>query len=142
MEYQLLIDGQWMDGGSTIEVTNKYSGEVIGTLPSARQGDVQAAVDAAERAEPVMRDMPAHKRAEILLRTAELIQERADDLAKTIAAEAGKALKFARGEVARAVNTFTAASEEAKRLHGETYRLTRCRRETDSSVSGCGGPWE
>jgi acyl-CoA reductase-like NAD-dependent aldehyde dehydrogenase len=123
MEYQLLIDGQWMDGGSTIEVTNKYSGEVIGTLPSARQGDVQAAVDAAERAEPVMRDMPAHKRAEILLRTAELIQERADDLAKTIAAEAGKALKFARGEVARAVNTFTAASEEAKRLHGETIPL-------------------
>ena len=43
-----------------------------------------------------MADMPAYKRSEILLRAAALIRERADDLAKTIAAEAGKALKFAR----------------------------------------------
>jgi len=41
-----------------------------------------------------MADMPAYKRAEILLRTASLLCERSEDLAKTIAAEAGKALKF------------------------------------------------
>src|SRR5687767_6863398 len=70
-----------------------------------------------------MADMPAYKRAEILFRTATLIRERADDLAKTIAAEAGKALKFARAEVDRAASTFTIASEEAKRLHGETIPL-------------------
>jgi acyl-CoA reductase-like NAD-dependent aldehyde dehydrogenase len=52
-----------------------------------------------------------------------LMRERADDLAKTIAAEAGKALKFARAEVDRAISTFTIASEEAKRLHGETIPL-------------------
>ena len=45
------------------------------------------------------------------------------DLAKTIAAEAGKALKFARAEVDRAISTFTIASEEAKRIHGETFPL-------------------
>jgi acyl-CoA reductase-like NAD-dependent aldehyde dehydrogenase len=70
-----------------------------------------------------MADMPAYKRAEILLRTAELIRERAEDLAKTIAAEAGKALKFARAEVDRAASTFTIAAEEAKRLHGQTIPL-------------------
>lgn len=123
MEYKLLIDGQWGGGGTTLEVKNKYNGETVGVLPTARKEDLDAALDAAERAEDVMADMPAHKRASILLRTADLMRERADDLAKTIAAEAGKALKFARAEVDRAASVFTIAAEEAKRLHGETIPL-------------------
>jgi acyl-CoA reductase-like NAD-dependent aldehyde dehydrogenase len=123
VEYKLLIDGQWVDGGPALEVKNKYNGKVISTLPTARREDVDAAIAAAERTEDIMADMPAYKRAEILFRTATLIHERADDMAKTIAAEAGKALKFARAEVDRAVSTFTIASEEAKRLHGETIPL-------------------
>ena len=70
-----------------------------------------------------MAELPAYKRAEILLKTAALLKDRSDDLAKTIAAEAGKALKFARAEVDRAVSTFTIAAEESKRLHGETIPL-------------------
>jgi len=123
VEYKLLIDGRWVDGGPALEVKNKYDGKTIGTLPTARREDVDAAIAAAERSEDVMAELPAYKRAEILLRTAALIRERADDFAKTIAAEAGKALKFARAEVDRAVSTFTIASEEAKRLHGETIPL-------------------
>ena len=123
MEYKLLIDGRWVDGGPALEVKNKYDGKTIATLPTARREDVDAAIAAAERSEDVMAELPAYKRAEILLRTAALIRERADDFAKTIAAEAGKALKFARAEVDRAVSTFTIASEEAKRLHGETIPL-------------------
>jgi len=106
-----------------LEVKNKYDGSLVGVLPTATREDLNKAIDAAERAEDVMADMPAHKRADILLRTAALLRERADDLAKTIAAEAGKALKFARAEVDRAASTFTIAAEEAKRLHGETIPL-------------------
>ncbi|HET9909298.1 MAG TPA: aldehyde dehydrogenase family protein [Anaerolineales bacterium] len=123
MEYKLLIDGQWVNSGPTMEVKNKYDGKVIGTVPTASKENVDAAIDAAERAEDSMADMPAHKRSEILLRTAALLRERSEDLAKTIAAEAGKALKFARAEVDRAVSTFTIASEETKRIHGETIPL-------------------
>jgi acyl-CoA reductase-like NAD-dependent aldehyde dehydrogenase len=123
MEYKLLIDGQWVGGGSLLEVKNKYNGETVGVLPTARKEDLDTAIAAAERAEDRMADMPAHRRAEILLKAATLMRERADDLAKTIAAEAGKALKFARAEVDRAISTFTLASEEAKRLHGETIPL-------------------
>src|SRR4030095_9723604 len=123
MEYQLLIDGQWVDAGPLMEVKNKYDGKLIGILPTARKEDLDAAIEAAERAEDVMADMPAYKRAVILLKTAALLRERSDDLAKTIAAEAGKALKFARAEVDRAISTFTIAAEEAKRLHGETIPL-------------------
>jgi acyl-CoA reductase-like NAD-dependent aldehyde dehydrogenase len=123
MEYKLLIDGQWVNAGPLMEVKNKYDGKVIAALPTARKEDVDAAIDAAERAEDVMADMPAYKRADILLKAAALMRERADDLAKTIAGEAGKALKFARAEVDRAQSTFTIAAEEAKRLHGETIPL-------------------
>jgi acyl-CoA reductase-like NAD-dependent aldehyde dehydrogenase len=123
VEYKLFIDGRWVGGGDPLEVRNKYTQAAIGVLPTARQGDVDAAIAAAERAAPVMADMPAHRRGEILGRAAALIQERKEDLARTIAAEAGKALKFARLEVERAASTFTIAAEEAKRIHGETVPL-------------------
>lgn len=122
-ENRLFIDGQWVDGGPLLEVTNKYSGEVIGALPTARQEDVDAAIAAAQAAVPIMARMPAHKRAHILSRTAELIRKRFDEFATTIAAEAGKALKYSRAEVERSISTFTLASEEAKRVHGETIPL-------------------
>lgn len=123
MEYKLLIDGEWTGRGSILEVKNKYDGRTVGSVATATREDLDAAIAAAERTEDVMADMPAHKRADILLKTAALLRERSDDLAKTIAAEAGKALKFARAEVDRAASTFTIAAEEAKRLHGETIPL-------------------
>lgn len=123
MDYKLFIDGRWVEGGPLMGVTNKYTGEVIGTLPTARREDVDAAIAAAQRAAPVMADMPAHKRADILARAAALIRERKEDFARTIAAEAGKALKYARIEVDRGITTFTIAAEEARRIHGETVPL-------------------
>ena len=123
MDYKLLINGEWVGGGTMLEVKNKYNGQLIGTLPLASSETLDAAIAAAERAEDIMANMPAFKRADILLKTAALLRERADDLARTIAAEAGKALKFARAEVDRAQSTFTIAAEEAKRLHGETFPL-------------------
>jgi acyl-CoA reductase-like NAD-dependent aldehyde dehydrogenase len=123
VEYKLLIDGQWMGSGTPLEVKNKYNDSMVGVLPTASRDDVDHAIDAAQRAEEIMADMPSYRRAEILLRTAALLRERSEDLARTIAAEAGKALKFARAEVERAISTFTIAAEEAKRLHGETIPL-------------------
>lgn len=123
MEYKLLIDGQWVGGGKTLEVKNKYTGETYALLPEARREEVDAALDAAVRAARVMADLPAYRRAEILERVSTLIAEEKDDLARTIAAEAGKALKYARLEVDRAISTFKLSGEEAKRLHGETVPL-------------------
>ncbi len=123
MEARLFVGGRWIDGGPPLEVRNKYSGEVMGTIPQARREDVDAAVGAAQKAAEVMADLPAHRRGEILRRAAELIQQRREEFARTIAAEAGKALKFARIEVDRGITTFTVASEEAKRIHGETVPM-------------------
>ena len=62
MEHKLFIDGQWVDGGPLLEVTNKYSGEVIAALPTARQEQVDAAIAAAEHAAPLMAEIPAYRR--------------------------------------------------------------------------------
>ncbi len=130
-EARLFIGGRWVSGGPLCEVTNKYTGEVIGALPYSRPEDVDAAIAAAVEAGPVMAGLPAYKRSEILLRTAQLIQEQYQDFGRTIAAEAGKALKFANAEVDRAISTFTIAAEEAKRIYGETIPL-------DAVPSGAG----
>jgi acyl-CoA reductase-like NAD-dependent aldehyde dehydrogenase len=122
-ESGLFIDGQWVQAGPLLEVRNKYSGEVIGALPTAREQDVDAAIGAAEQAAPKMAAMAAHQRAQFLARTAELIRQRFDEFATSIAAEAGKALKYARAEVERGISTFSIAAEEAKRIHGETVPL-------------------
>jgi len=123
MEHKLFIDGQWVGGGPPLEVINKYTGEVFATVPQARREDVDAAIAAASRAAPLMADLPPHRRYEILSRAAQLIRQRSEEFARTIATEAGKALKFSRIEVDRAIGTFTFAAEEAKRMHGETVPL-------------------
>jgi acyl-CoA reductase-like NAD-dependent aldehyde dehydrogenase len=123
MEYKLLIDGQWGGSGTPLEVKNKYSGQTVGVINTATKEDLNKAIDAAQRAREIMAEMPAYKRADILMRAAYLLRDNVEDMAKTIASEAGKALKYARAEAERAVSTFTFAAEEAKRLHGETIPL-------------------
>jgi acyl-CoA reductase-like NAD-dependent aldehyde dehydrogenase len=116
---------------ATLHVRDKYSGEVIGDVPVADERAVDEAVRAAHEAFPAWSATPAHERARILRRTADLIGERRDDIARLIAREAGKPLKHAAGEVARAVETFTFSAEEARRIHGETVPM-------DASAAGEG----
>jgi acyl-CoA reductase-like NAD-dependent aldehyde dehydrogenase len=117
VEKRLLIAGEWVETGSWMEVRSPYSGEVVGRLPQAGAEEARRAVDAAERA---MREpLPAHRRAEILGRVAELLAQRQEDAARTICAEAGKPLKAARVEAARAVSTYTFAAVAARTLAGE-----------------------
>ncbi len=122
-ERKLFIGGRWTGAGEPIPVRNKYTGEVIATIPAASRDDVDAAITSAAGAARVMAEMPSHRRSAILAGAAQIIKDRREEFAETIAAEAGKALKFARIEVDRGINTFTFAAEEAKRIHGETVPL-------------------
>ncbi|HEY3247249.1 MAG TPA: aldehyde dehydrogenase family protein [bacterium] len=123
VERKLFIGGNWTGTGEPIPVRNKYSGDVIATIPTAGRDDVERAIASAVGGAQVMADLPAHRRATILAATAQAIRERREEFARTIAAEAGKALKFARIEVDRGISTFAFAAEEAKRIHGETVPL-------------------
>src|SRR5262249_27237165 len=108
---------------AALDVLDKYTGERIASLPVATREDVARAAAAARAAFPAWAATPAHRRSRILLRAAELLAERQEELATLICREAGKAWKYAVGEVQRSVETFTFAAEEAKRIHGETVPM-------------------
>jgi acyl-CoA reductase-like NAD-dependent aldehyde dehydrogenase len=120
----LFIDGEWTagDGSATCEIRSPHDGTLLAVVPEAGPGDVDRAVDAAVRA---MRDRPLSPfaRYEILARTSHLVGERAEDFARLIVAEAGKPIREARGEVARAVQTLLLCAEEAKRIGGEVVPM-------------------
>ncbi|MGZ4393531.1 MAG: aldehyde dehydrogenase family protein, partial [Gaiellaceae bacterium] len=104
-EKQLLVDGEWIETGDWLEVRSPYSGDVVGRVAKAGADETRRAIDAAERA---MREpLPAHKRAEILVRVAGALGRRHEEAARLISDEAGKPLKAARVEASRAMSTYT-----------------------------------
>ena len=120
---KMYINGKWTDKGQTATVFNPYDQSVIDTVPKADATDVDLAITSAVRGAKAMGAMPAHQRYTILRRTADLMSERSEDLARTITLEEGKVISEGRGEVQRAIQTVIVSSEEAKRLHGETVPL-------------------
>jgi acyl-CoA reductase-like NAD-dependent aldehyde dehydrogenase len=108
---------------AALEVDDKFTGDLIQTLPEAEAEQVDAAVRRAAAAFEAWSATPAHRRAAILLAAAQRIAARSDEFTALIAREAGKAWKYSAGEVARSVETFTFAGEEAKRIHGETVPM-------------------
>src|SRR6476469_11099986 len=119
--HKLLLDGEWIETGDSIEVRSPYSGDVVGRIAKAGAGEARRAVDAAARA--LESPLPAHERAAILDRVAELLRERHEDMAQTICAEAGKPIKTARVEASRAVSTYTFAAVEARKLAGDVVPI-------------------
>lgn len=119
----LFIDGEWCEaaGRGTREIRSPYDGELLAVIPEASPEDVTRAVDAAERAKAS--PLTPFQRYEVLARTSELIAERSEDFARTIVAEAGKPIRDARGEAARAVQTVLLCAEEAKRIAGEVVPM-------------------
>jgi glyceraldehyde-3-phosphate dehydrogenase (NADP+) len=115
----LLIDGKWVDAPATAPVFNPYSGEEIAQVPMGGAAEIEQALAAASAAFPQVRGTAAHARAALLLKIAAAIEARKADFVATIVTEAGKPVVFAEAEVARAIMTFTAAAEEARRAHGE-----------------------
>jgi acyl-CoA reductase-like NAD-dependent aldehyde dehydrogenase len=70
-ERKLLLDGEWIETGEWQEVRSPYSGEVVGRIARAGADEARRAVEAADRA--MAEPLPAHRRAEILDRTADLV---------------------------------------------------------------------
>jgi acyl-CoA reductase-like NAD-dependent aldehyde dehydrogenase len=121
--YKLLVDGQWVDEASSMQVKDKYTAEVIGTVPVASMETVDRALAAAHRAFASYSKTSAHERSRILAETARLLNVYKEEIAALICREAGKAWKYALGEVDRAMETIQFSAEEAKRIHGETVPL-------------------
>ncbi len=100
---EMLIGGAWQPAasGRTENVTSPFDGTVTGTVPVADVSDVHAALDRAQAGAATWRRMQAHERMRILLRAADLADQRAELTAELISAKAGKAITEARGEASR-----------------------------------------
>lgn len=122
-EYGIYVGGKWIKTGDAIEVRSPYDDSLVAIVHRAGPAEIEAAIVAAVDAFQVTRRLPSWKRAEILEKISAGITARREELARTIALEAGKPIRTARLEVDRAAFTFKVAAEESKRIYGEVVPL-------------------
>jgi acyl-CoA reductase-like NAD-dependent aldehyde dehydrogenase len=120
-DHGLLIGGERVETGEWTDVRSPFSGELVGRVARGGADEARRALDAAAGA--LREPLPAHERARILDATARLLEERQEEAAALISAEAGKPLKQARVEAQRAVSTYTFSAVEARKLAGEVVPM-------------------
>ncbi len=117
---KMLLNGEWVDRSSQLEVRNPQDNSLVDTVPQGTAADMAAAITAAEQGFARARQMPAHERMAILHKAAALIEAKHEAYARLIASEGIKTIREARKEVTRCIATIRVSAEEARRLNGET----------------------
>ena len=117
---QCYLNGEWVSGTDTTEVTNPATGEVIGHVPKLGQAEAVKAIADANAAWPAWRKKTAKERATILKKWFDLMIANADDLALIMTSEQGKPLAEAKGEIMYAASFIEWFAEEGKRIYGDT----------------------
>ena len=113
------VAGKWITEGKPLEIHSPYDRAVVGTVSSANRSLLERAIASAVEVFEVTRKLSSFERQRVLRSVADQIQREREELARSIALEAGKPIKTARIEVDRAVFTFSIAAEEATRIGGE-----------------------
>lgn len=116
---KILIGGQWRETEDTFEVKSPYTRKTIAEVSTANRSETEESIAAAENAAREIRKLERFEIASGLRRIADGIEKRKKEFAETIAEEAAKPIKSARGEVERGVATFAWAASEAERFAGE-----------------------
>jgi succinate-semialdehyde dehydrogenase/glutarate-semialdehyde dehydrogenase len=119
-DLKLFINGSWRtgEGRDSFPVVNPVTGDSIAELPLATEADLDEALETAKRAYPEWRSTEVEKRSAILHKTAKILKERADEIARTMTQEQGKPLAESKGEVFGAASLFDWYAEEIKRDYG------------------------
>jgi aldehyde dehydrogenase (NAD+) len=121
--YHNLIGGEWMpakSGKTALNVNPADHSDIVGAFPLSSAEDVDLAVAAAKKAFAAWRLIPAPKRAEILTRAGQLLQERKEKYANDMTREMGKVLAETRGDVQEAIDEAFYVAGEGRRLFGVT----------------------
>lgn len=121
--YDLLVAGKMTATDTKADVIDKFTGEAFAQISVAGEKQIEQAIASAQSAQATMAAMPAHERSRIVAKAATIMTEKLEYFAELIAREAGKPYKFARAEVERCIENLEYASEEAKRIHGETLPI-------------------
>lgn len=126
------LAGREATGEATFDVTSPWDGRLVGTVSVPTEAQVEEAIAASVAVQDELAATPAHVRAAALDHVHRRLVERTEEIARLISAENGKPMKWARGEVGRAVSVFRFAAEEARRFNGgEAQRL-----DTDAGGAG------
>jgi acyl-CoA reductase-like NAD-dependent aldehyde dehydrogenase len=118
---RLFIGGSWVDAenGATFEATSPSTGQVIGSVAEGTRGDAQRAIAAANAAAPGWAASSAFDRAAAMKRVASVIDERREEMARTLSLDQGKPLVAeARDEVEELLAYFEMAAADAVRMEG------------------------
>lgn len=123
MTHPFFLAGSWRQSSEPLNVTCPYDNSLVGQTWLAGDSEFEEATQAAVEAAEVMRRLPAYERAAILMRAHADLVSRRDEIGRTIAGEAGKAIRDALGEADRGIQTFQVAAEEARRIGGEVIPM-------------------
>jgi acyl-CoA reductase-like NAD-dependent aldehyde dehydrogenase len=127
----MLIGGQWVEAKDAYGVTDPFRGTVVSRAPQSSLEDVDAALRAAVTSRQKAAAVPGYERAALLRRVGGLLTERANNIAEIMSRESGKAIKDAKAEIARSLDTIQLSAEEAIRIEGQQVPL-------DGSAMGAG----
>jgi aldehyde dehydrogenase (NAD+) len=116
------INGMWKDSvtGRTFDDFDPATGELIATVTKSSVDDVNEAVEAAKKAFNIWKAVPAPARGDILMKAAQILEERKEDIARELTCEMGKVIAEARGDVQEAIDMFYLIGGEGRRMKGET----------------------
>ncbi len=118
---KMYIDGQWCDAdsGRTLKVINPATEEAITEISYGGRAECRRALQAAHRAMQTWMKLTAYDRAKVLKKTAELMRQRVDAIARTLTMEQGKPVPEAKAEILHSADTFEWFAEEGKRAYGQ-----------------------
>src|SRR5438067_1257527 len=118
---RMYIDGKWTaaDNGRTLGVVNPATEEVIDEIAYGGREETRRALEAAQRAMPAWMKQTAWDRAKVIKKTADLMRERLDAIARTLNMEQGKPLAESKAELFHSADTFEWFGEEGKRAYGQ-----------------------
>lgn len=117
------IAGRYTQSDELMQVRYPYTGELVGRVFKGTEAHVQEAIKQAKEGFKKLSSMTPYERYSILMRAAQMLQERAEEFAKSLVLEVGKTIREARTEVQRAIQTLIFSAEEAKRIGGEVVPL-------------------
>jgi acyl-CoA reductase-like NAD-dependent aldehyde dehydrogenase len=121
--YPIILGGVKKQTDEIVNVRFPYTGEIYAKVCQAGQSDLEEAVAAAVRGFEKTRTLSSGARSNILIRLADEIHRRSDELVDVMVMEGGKTKKFSTNEVSRAEITVRTSAEEAKRIYGEILPL-------------------
>lgn len=115
------IDGKWQSNGNGnfLPVVDKYTQEEITKVPYCSNEQMEEAIQASVTAFEELKNWSAGQRSDALEKMRVGLVENQEEFAQLIAAEAGKPIGYARGEVARCIDTLKTAVSETVRFDGE-----------------------